>query len=191
MSATAAQLSEFVVMARRAIQREYPVALVLTLDGAEDLGLPRDLTPAFHASYDWHSAVHGHWSLARAARLHPGAPWAETARQTLARSLTAENLEREHAFVARRAGFERPYGLAWLLQLAAELRMWDHAPASTDRALSRSGSRSTGRATPIGPGLASGWRARASDSIAATRRRLSHTSPPRTISCRRRWPRRT
>ena len=129
MSATAAQLSEFVVMARRAIQREYPVALVLTLDGAEDLGLPRDLTPAFHASYDWHSAVHGHWSLARAARLHPGAPWAEAARQTLARSLTAENLEREHAFVARRAGFERPYGLAWLLQLAAELRMWDHAPA--------------------------------------------------------------
>ena len=116
-------------MARAAIQREYPVALVVTLERAEDLAPPRALTPAFHGSYDWHSAVHGHWCLARAARLHPGAAWAEPARAALARSLTPEHLAREHAFVERRPGFERPYGLAWVLQLAAELRAWDHAPA--------------------------------------------------------------
>ena len=112
-------------MARTAIAREYPVALVLTLERAEDLGTPRELTPAFHGSFDWHSAVHGHWTLARGARLHPDAAWAEDARRSLARSLTAKNLARELAFVERRPGFERPYGLAWLLQLAAELHGWD------------------------------------------------------------------
>src|SRR5262245_38142482 len=116
-------------MAREAIQRAYPVALVVTLERADDLGLPRELTPAFHGSFDWHSAVHGHWTLARGARMHPDAAWAEPARAALARSLTGANLERELAFVEKRPGFERPYGLAWLLQLAAELRTWDHAPA--------------------------------------------------------------
>jgi hypothetical protein len=111
-------------MARAAIQREYPVALTLTLRNATDLGLPRELTPAFHGSFDWHSAVHGHWSLVRAARLYPGAPFTADAVAALARTLTPENLAREHAFVEARAGFERPYGLAWVLQLAAELRAW-------------------------------------------------------------------
>ena len=112
-------------MAREAIAREYPVALVVTLERAEDLGTPRELTPAFHGSFDWHSAVHGHWTLARGARLHPDAAWAGNARRSLGHSLTAENLARELAFLEKRPGFERPYGLAWLLQLAAELRGWD------------------------------------------------------------------
>src|SRR5262245_60587787 len=116
-------------MAREAIQREYPVALIVSLERAEDLGLPRELTPAFHGSFDWHSAVHGHWTLARGARLHPDAEWAESARAALARSLTPQNLARELAFLEKRPGFERPYGLAWLLQLVAELHAWDHAPA--------------------------------------------------------------
>jgi len=122
-------LAPFVRMASEAIARHYPVALVLSLESAADLGLPRELTPAFCGSYDWHSAVHGHWCLARAARLHPDAAWAEDARQALAKSLTRENLAAEHRFVARRPGFERPYGLAWVLQLAAELRAWEHAQA--------------------------------------------------------------
>jgi len=116
-------------MARTAIQREYPVALVVVLHRDGDLGLPRELTPAFHGSFDWHSAVHGHWTLARCTRLHPDADWAQPARDALARSLTPEKLGRELAFLEKRPGFERPYGLAWLLQLAAELRRWDHTPA--------------------------------------------------------------
>ena len=129
MYATAAQLSAFVDMARDAIQREYPVALVITLESEKDLGLPRALTPAFRGSFDWHSAVHGHWTLARGARMHPDAAWAEPAREALARSLTPEHLARELAFLEKRPTFERPYGLAWLLQLAGELRGWGHAPA--------------------------------------------------------------
>ncbi len=129
MRVTAHELGPWVEMSSAAISREYPVALVLSLDGPEDMRLPRDLTPAFSGSYDWHSSVHGHWCLARALRLQPDAEWGSTAREVLAKSLTAEHLAREHAFLERRPGFERPYGLAWLLQLAAELRAWKHAPA--------------------------------------------------------------
>ena len=116
-------------MAREAIHREYPVALIVELTSAGDLALPRELTPAFYGSFDWHSAVHGHWCLARAARMFPGAGWAPAAHEALARTLTSANLAAELRFVERRPGFERPYGLAWLLQLAAELRSWQHAPA--------------------------------------------------------------
>lgn len=129
LRATALELAPFVDMACVAIQREYPVLLMVSLESAADLGLPRALTPAFRGSYDWHSAVHGHWCLVRASRLHPTAEWAAAARAALSQTLTAENLAAELRFVERRPGFERPYGLAWLLQLAAELRAWDHAPA--------------------------------------------------------------
>jgi len=129
LRATAHELEPWVAMAAEAIVREYPVALVVTLQGPEDLALPRDLTPSFRGSFDWHSAVHGHWTLARAARLHGEAEWAAAARERLACSLTREHLARELEFLERRPGFERPYGLAWLLQLAAELRTWEAAGA--------------------------------------------------------------
>jgi hypothetical protein len=127
----ASELEPLVEMARAAIAREYPYHLTLVLASDADLGLPRTLTPAFAGSFDWHSAVHGHWTLARALFLHPRAPWAERARESLAVSLTAAHLQAEHAFLAAlgREGWERPYGLAWLLQLAAELRAWDDPDA--------------------------------------------------------------
>lgn len=123
------ELQPWVEMAAAAIRREYPVALIATLNEPGELALPRELTPAFCGSFDWHSAVHGHWTLARALRLHPDAEWSALARDGLASSLTRANLEREFAFVERRPGFERPYGLAWALQLAAELRAMQDAQA--------------------------------------------------------------
>lgn len=146
MRATSAELSTFVEMARAAIHREYPVGLVVQMTGPDDLKLPRTLTPAFYGSYDWHSAVHGHWALVRAARLHPDADWAPGALEAVGRTLTVANLERELAFLERRPGFERPYGLAWLLQLAAEVRALDHGPARDWRdALARLESLAAGR----------------------------------------------
>jgi hypothetical protein len=77
--------------------------------------------------------VHGHWLLARLARTFPTAPFAEPARQALAASLTPANIAGEVQYLngAGRTSFERPYGLAWLLQLAAELREWDTPQAKT------------------------------------------------------------
>jgi hypothetical protein len=114
----------FANLALACIHREYPNKIghhILTSD--QDARPPRELTPAFYGCFDWHSAVHGHWMLARLARLFPEARFAGKARRALAQSLTAENLVREAEYmqVDARAGFERPYGLAWLLQLAAEL----------------------------------------------------------------------
>ena len=53
------------------------------------------------------------------------------ARAALAKGLTGANVATEVAYLrgAGRASFERPYGLAWLLQLAAELRGWNDPQA--------------------------------------------------------------
>lgn len=94
-----------------------------------DAAPPRKLTPAFYGCYDWHSSVHGHWLLARLSRTFPDAPFAAEARAALQQSLTAANLHQEAIYLKAdgRASFERPYGLAWLLQLVLELREWEKA----------------------------------------------------------------
>jgi hypothetical protein len=109
------------------VHREYPNKIAHVLQGDADARPPRELTPAFYGCFDWHSAVHGHWLLARLARHFPGTPVAAAAREALARSLTPETIAGEMRYLqgTDRKGFERPYGLAWLLQLAAELREWD------------------------------------------------------------------
>lgn len=128
---SAATAERFATLALACVHREYPnkVAHVLERDG--DALPPRRLTPAFYGCYDWHSAVHGHWLLARLVRTHPEAAWAPRARAALARSLTPAHVLREVRYLrgAGRASFERPYGLAWLLQLAAELHTWDDPQA--------------------------------------------------------------
>ena len=115
-----------------AVHREYPSHVTHLLASDEDARTPRELTPAFYGSFDWHSAVHGHWALARLARTLPDAPLATRARAGLERSLTSANIVREVAYMSApgRAGFERPYGLAWLLQLCAELREWNDEAAA-------------------------------------------------------------
>jgi hypothetical protein len=108
--------------------REYPNAPQYLLGGPEDLLPPRVAHPAFYGCYDWHSAVHTHWLLARLSRLFPALAGPATA--VLREHLTGENLAVEAAYCADRPGFERPYGTAWLLALAAELAGWDHPEAA-------------------------------------------------------------
>lgn len=126
-----AAAGRFADLALHCVHLEYPNKLSHTLQGDADARPPRALTPAFYGCYDWHSSVHGHWLLARLARLYPDAPFAEAARAALDRSLGDANLAGELRYFQTpgRASFERPYGLAWLLQLAAELRAWDDPQA--------------------------------------------------------------
>ncbi|MBS0393679.1 MAG: DUF2891 domain-containing protein [Proteobacteria bacterium] len=127
----AAAVARFVALAADCARREYPNHLSHTLASDADARPPRELTPAFFGCYDWHSAVHGHWLLARAARLHPLAPFAAGARATLAQDLAADKLAAEAAYLQGegRRSFERPYGLAWLLALSAELHRWQDPEA--------------------------------------------------------------
>ena len=129
--------ASFAALALDCVLKEYPYGLRLRLESDDDLGLPRELTPVFYGCYDWHSAVHGHWLLARLTRQFPGADFAADARAALDHNLTGERVAAELDFVSKegRRGFERPYGLAWLLQLDAELAEWtaDGEAAAEDR----------------------------------------------------------
>src|SRR5512139_3516322 len=126
-----AAAGRFAQLALDCVHREYPNKVAHVMASDADARPPRELTPAFFGCYDWHSSVHGHWLLARLARLLPEAPFAVEARAALARSLTPENLGAEVRYLEGkgRVSFERPYGLAWLLQLGAELREWNDPDA--------------------------------------------------------------
>jgi hypothetical protein len=105
------------------VEREYPNKLDHVLDGPEDARTPRELHPIFYGSFDWHSCVHGYWLLARLQRLYPANPATAAIRELFARRLTAPAASGELAYLDRPSsrGFERPYGIAWLLMLQAEL----------------------------------------------------------------------
>jgi hypothetical protein len=126
-----ASAARFAGLALDCVHKEYPNKVAHVLSSDQDVKPPRELTPAFYGCYDWHSSVHGHWLLVRLARTFPNAPFASEAKAAVARSLTAEHVAGEVKYLAGagRASFERPYGLAWLLQLAAELREWNDPQA--------------------------------------------------------------
>jgi hypothetical protein len=128
----AATASRFAALALKCVHQEYPNHILHTLTSDADVRPPRELTPAFYGCYDWHSDVHAHWLLVRLMRLFPDADFAGAARAAVAQSLTPQNIAGEVAYLRRedRNSFERPYGLAWLLQLCAELRAWDDPQAA-------------------------------------------------------------
>ncbi|MFA5589358.1 MAG: DUF2891 domain-containing protein [Lysobacteraceae bacterium] len=126
-----ARAGRFAALALACVEKEFPNIVHHVMADAQDVDRPSRLTPAFYGCFDWHSAVHGHWLLVRLARLHPETGFAADAKAALARNLTQSRLLQEAAYMAHpeRAGFERPYGHAWLLQLVAELEQWDDADA--------------------------------------------------------------
>lgn len=122
----------FSTLALNCIQQEFPNKISRTTESAEAIGRPRTLFPAFYGCFDWHSSVHGHWLLARLLRVGPSsAPWRELAINKLNENITKANLDGEIDNFTRpaRGSWERPYGLAWYLQLTTELRQWNHPQA--------------------------------------------------------------
>jgi len=113
----------FALLALDCVHREYPNKISHVLSSDEDIAAPRDLTPAFYGCFDWHSSVHGHWLLTRLLTTQPGGVYEEEIREKLARSFTADNIAAELAYYTAegRGSFERPYGIAWYLQLILEL----------------------------------------------------------------------
>jgi len=53
------------------VAREYPHKLDHVLESDADALTPRVLHPVFFGSYDWHSCVHGWWTLLTLRRLFP------------------------------------------------------------------------------------------------------------------------
>jgi len=123
---TATQAQVYARLALAGVRREWPHAYQHLALGPDDVRTPRALHPAFYGCYDWHSAVHGHWTLVRLLRRFPRLRDAHEMRAALDENLTAKNLaaELDYFCAPGRTSFERPYGWAWLLALAQELRGW-------------------------------------------------------------------
>ena len=109
------------------ISQEYPNKLGQVLGSEADLATPKELRPAFYGCFDWHSAVHGHWSLVVLLKTYPDLKQAEAIKLQLKEHLSEENIQREITFfeTEENASFERTYGWAWLFQLATELQSLD------------------------------------------------------------------
>jgi hypothetical protein len=115
--------ARFAHVALHNVATEYPYHLVHLARDDHDLAPPRRLYPLFHGSYDWHSCVHMHWTLARCLRRHPQAAFGAAIRAHFDARFTADAVAQEIAYLDApgRASFERPYGWGWLLKLQAEL----------------------------------------------------------------------
>lgn len=109
------------------VAREYPYAEVHVVNGPGDIASPREHHPIFYGSFDWHSCVHSHWLLACVLRLHPALAQSARIRGHFDQAFAAGKVASELAYLDRpaSAGFERPYGWAWFLKLAAELHAHD------------------------------------------------------------------
>ena len=125
------QANKLAQLPLRCIDTEYPNKLSQTLGGDEDLKSPSVLHPAFYGCFDWHSAVHGHWSLVSLLKINPDIENSKSLENKLLASLSKVNIEGELAYFSGKhnGSFERTYGWAWLLKLAEELHTWDHKTA--------------------------------------------------------------
>jgi len=109
----------------------YKSGIILT--DSSELKMPLVHHPAFYGCFDWHSAVHGHWSLVYLLKEFPELESADSIRMLIDNNLTAQNIEKELAYFSMNsyaASFERTYGWAWLLKLYEELASWDDPDAA-------------------------------------------------------------
>ncbi|WP_294121571.1 DUF2891 domain-containing protein [Sphingomonas sp.] len=122
MKLDAALASNFAHIALGHVTREYPHKLDHVLLGDDDALPPRVLHPIFYGSFDWHSCVHGWWTLLTLKRLFPDIGEAAAITRPAGASFTAETVAAELTYLDRplSAGFERPYGWGWLLYLHFE-----------------------------------------------------------------------
>ncbi len=94
-----AAAGRFAALALHCVHREYPNKISHVLASDADVRAPRELTPVFYGCFDWHSSVHGHWLLARLARLLPDAAFTADARAALAVSFTDSRVAAELAYL--------------------------------------------------------------------------------------------
>ncbi len=106
------------------INKQYPNKISHVMNSAVEVQEPVKLTPVFYGCFDWHSAVHGHWLLTRLWGNGSVPEMDEEIAAALETNFTEAKIAGEVAYFdgEGRASFERPYGLAWFLQLTAELK---------------------------------------------------------------------
>ena len=124
---TMEEASRLAQPALNCMQKEYPNKPANVMGRDEDAVPPHEQHPAFYGCFDWHSAVHGHWTLVKLLKEFPGLPQESEIRKKLNENITADHIKKEIAFFYDKNNtiYERTYGWAWLLKLSEELRTWD------------------------------------------------------------------
>lgn len=112
-------------LALSGIDREFPNKPGHVWRSSVENRSPREWHPVFYGHFDWHSSVHGHWTLVRLLKRFPDAEWSGEVRSVLDARLTREALQVEASYLEAHKTFERMYGWAWTLRLALELRTWE------------------------------------------------------------------
>lgn len=114
------------------IDKEYPNKPGHVMGDDSYLRPPREMHPAFYGCYDWHSAVHGHWTLTNILKQFPGFEHEDAIISKLQHNITEENIRAEIRFFEdeHNTTFQRTYGWAWFLKLAETLREWEHPVAA-------------------------------------------------------------
>lgn len=124
--------SELASLPLNCISNPFPYKDGHTIASPSDLALPQVHHPAFYGCFDWHSAVHGHWSLVYLLKTFPDLPNSSQIRSAINQNITEENIAKEIAYFSLNkftSSFERTYGWAWLLKLSEELYTWDDPDA--------------------------------------------------------------
>lgn len=121
------EANRLAVLPLKCLETEYPNKLGQVLADVDDLKAPSIWHPAFYGCFDWHSSVHGHWSLVWLLKHFEGLEHREQAEAVLRKHLTRENITKELEYFQgeHNRSFERTYGWAWLMRLAEELYTWD------------------------------------------------------------------
>lgn len=125
------QANQLAALPLKCIEQEYPnkPSQVLTEDA--DLNSPKNMHPVFYGCFDWHSAVHGHWSLVRLLKDFNSLKDADSIKKMLVKRFSKENIQKEIDYFNQKQNYsyERTYGWAWLLKLSAELHTWNDPDA--------------------------------------------------------------
>lgn len=139
MELTQETATRFAQAALGHVAREYPHKLDHVMDGDADAAPPRELHPCFFGSFDWHSCVHGWWTLLTLRRLFPESDEARAIETLGQETFTTDKLAVELAYAQRPSsrGFERPYGWGWLLYLHHEAARHDEEWAARLEPLAR------------------------------------------------------
>ncbi|WP_026450131.1 DUF2891 domain-containing protein [Aequorivita capsosiphonis] len=126
-SFTLAEANKLIELPLHCVGTEYPYKPGETLESNADLVAPISVHPIFYGCFDWHSAVHGYWSMVTLLIQFPEMDKADEVRNMLKEKITSENVATEAEYFKRPINktFERTYGWAWLLKLSEELHSWD------------------------------------------------------------------
>lgn len=120
---TLQQANHLATLPLKCLQQEYPNKLGQLLIDSTEIQSPKKLHPTFYGCFDWHSSVHGHWSLVYLLKRYPNLANKEQIIQKLKTNLSKDNIQVEIDYLNKKheKSFERTYGWNWLLKLQLEL----------------------------------------------------------------------